>query len=462
MASESVGLDKRALGFWELLFQSISHISPIGALIANMTAIAAYAGSLMPMTFVFAAIAFFFLLVILIQFSRRIASAGGFYGYVRAGLGPRWGSRTGWLMVLTYWMVVNFFTLFIAGVLIPQTISYFFNVQIPAWSWLPLLILVQAFIWGMAYTSIKTSLRYSLITMVIGVVVMAIAAVGIIIHAGTSNNPGLFFDFGALHGSILSGVGVGIIFAMLSLGGASSAIYLAEETPTPKKTVTQAVVWAFGTCVILFLISAYALTVGWGPAHMATFASANLPGVELTRRAVGPLLAGLLVFFAFNAGLTGTLAPANAVVRIMFAMARDGTIFPERLAYVHPVHRTPTKAITTLAVGGFVVSLIAGLIWGPFTGFAILAITSTVAHFTCHILVAGSLPAYSAREKRLSIIKHVVPAVIASVLILTAFYLIMFPIRFPVELGPIFVAVWWLVGEWRLRTAQTTAAADNS
>lgn len=336
MASESVGLDKHSLGFWELLFQSISHISPIGAMIANMTAIAAFAGALMPTTFVFAAIAFFFLLAILIQFSSRIVSAGGFYGYVRAGLGERWGTRTGWLMVLTYWMVVNFFTLFIAGVLIPQTISYFFGLQLPVWTWLPLLVVVQAFIWGMAYASIRTSLRYSLITMAIGVTTMAVAIVGIIVHAGSANNPALILDLGALHGTVLSGVGVGIIFAMLSLGGASSAIYLAEETPTPRVTVTRAVIWAFSICAILFLVSAYALTVGWGPTHMATFAKSTLPGVELTRAAVGPVIAGLLVFFAFNAGFTGSLAPANAVARIVFAMARDEAIFPKSFARVHP------------------------------------------------------------------------------------------------------------------------------
>lgn len=454
VVTESVGLDKRALGFWELLFQSISHISPIGAMIANMTAIAAYAGALMPTTFVFAAIAFFFLLIILIQFSRRVVSAGGFYGYVRAGLGERWGTRAGWLMVLTYWMVVNFFTLFIAGVLIPQTITYFFAVQIPGWTWLPLLIVVQAFIWGMAYASIKTSLRYSLVTMAIGVVVMVVAAVGLIIRAGAHNNASLFFDLGALHGSALSGVGVGIIFAMLSLGGASSAIYLSEETPTPTRTVTRAVIWAFGSCVVLFLVTAYALTVGWGASHMATFATANLPGVDLTRSAMGPLLAGLLVFFAFNAGFTGTLAPANAVVRIVFAMARDHAIFPETLAFVHPVHRTPTKAIIILGGVGLAVAIGAGLAFGPFTGFAILAITSTVAHFVVHIMVAAALPAYSAKEHRLSIVKHVTPAVIASALILTAFYLIMFPVHFPVELGPIMVAIWWVVGEWRLRAAR--------
>ena len=55
------------------------------------------------MTFVFAAIAFGFSLIILITFSNHVVSAGGFYGYVSAGLGPLWGARADWLMVLTYW-----------------------------------------------------------------------------------------------------------------------------------------------------------------------------------------------------------------------------------------------------------------------------------------------------------------------------------------------------------------------
>ena len=456
MAESASSLDKNSLGFWELLFQSISHISPIGAMIANMTAIAAYAGRAMPMVFIFAAIAFGFLLIILVQFSQRVVSAGGFYGYVRAGLGARWGTRSGWLMVLTYWMVVNFASLFAAGVLIPQTAAYFFGVHLPTWTWLPLMVGVQGAVWGMAYLGIKTSLRYSMTTMAVGAAVMAAAAVAIVIHAGPANNPSLFFNFSALHGAVLSGVGVGIIFAMLSLGGASSAIYLAEETPTPRRTVTRALVWAFGLCAALFLLTAYALTVGWGPAHMATFATANLPGVVLTHRAAGAVLAGLLVFFAFNATFTGQLAPANAVIRIVFAMARDQSMFPSRLAFVHPVRRSPSRAIAVLSGAGFIVSMTAGLVFGPFTGFAVLAISSTVAHFICHIMVAVSLPVYESRRAKMRVLAHLVPAAIGSALILTAFYLIMFPVKFPVEMGPIIVAAWWLIGEWRLRTVGPT------
>lgn len=448
---ETVGLDRRALGFWGLLFQSISHISPIGAMIANMTAIAAYAGALMPMTFLFAAVAFFFLLAILVQFSRRITSAGGIYGYVKAGLGDRWGSRAGWLMVLTYWMVVNFSLIFMAGVLIPQTAAYFFHVRVPSWLWVPLVIVEAILIWGMAYVGIKTSVRYSLTTMAVGILVMAAAAVGIIVHAGSANDPTLFFNIARLHGTALSGVGVGIIFAMLSLGGASSAIYLSEETPTPARTVTRAVIWSFGICLVLFLLSAYALTVGWGPARMSGFATANIPGVELTRQAINPAMAGALVFFAFNASFAGTLAPANALARIVYAMARDNTILPTSLAHIHPTHRTPSRGILALGAAGVLLAIGVGLAFGPFTGFAILAITATVAHFISHILVNISLPAYTARHGHLSLTKHLTPAVIATALILIAFYLVLFPIHFPVVLGPIVVATWWAIGEWRLK-----------
>lgn len=458
-AEQAGELNHRALGFWELLFQSISQISPIGAMIANMTVIAANAGPLMPMTFLFAAVAFLFLLVILVQFSRRIATAGGFYGYVRESLGARWGIRTGWLMILTYWMVVNFAVIFISAVLFPQTLDYFFGVSIPSWTWVPIALAVYAFTWGLSYASIKLSLRYSLITMALGIAVMAISGVGIILHAGAANDPGLFFDFGALRGTALSGVGVGVIFAMLSLGGASSAIYLAEETPTPKKTVTLAVVLSFGISLALFLLSSYALTIGWGPRNMAGFAKANIPGVALTNRALGPAMAGALVFFAFNASLTGILAPANAVVRIVYAMARDGAMVPRRFAYVHPKHGTPTKAILGLGVAGAAVGIAAGLAFGPFTGFEILAITATVAHFVCHILVNISLPVYSARRERLSILRHAVPAVIASGLILAAFSLILFPVHYPAVMGPVLVAAWWLAGEWRLRRSPGSDAS---
>lgn len=183
---------------------------------------------------------------------------------------------------------------------------------------------------------------------------------------------------------------------------------------------------------------------------MTTFAQANIPGVELTRTAAGPLLAGLLVFFAFNASFTGQLAPANAVIRITYAMARDNTIFSKSFASLNAQHRTPTRIIVTLGAIGIGIDLFMGLIFGPFIGFTILAITATISHFIAHILVNVSLPVYQRKHHRLSW-NTLTPSIIATILILAAFYLVIFPIHFPIDFGPITVVIWLILGEIFLR-----------
>ncbi|MHB8296361.1 MAG: hypothetical protein ACYDH5_17460 [Acidimicrobiales bacterium] len=76
------GLRPGAVGFWQLTYQWISLVPPAGAMAATLTGAAASARGALPLTYVFSIVAAGFMINTTYQFSKRIASAGGFYSYV--------------------------------------------------------------------------------------------------------------------------------------------------------------------------------------------------------------------------------------------------------------------------------------------------------------------------------------------------------------------------------------------
>lgn len=436
-----------SVGFWQLTYQSISLVSPAGAMAATLTGAAAYALGALPLTYILAIIAAAFTINTTIQFSRHIASAGGFYSYVAQGWSPKAGILTGWLFVLSYGMVVTNAILFVAGVFIPGLVSYFHG-SLPSYSWLILMALMYLFVLYFAYRGIRPSLQYSLWTGAVEILVLIVVAIGIIISPHTQNTGAVFTHPSfAKHG--WSGVGIAMILAMFSMSGSSGAVTLGEETHQPHKLIRNAVMTSFAFAAGLFILMSYALTVGWGPSKMAGFAGASIPGVILARQDLGLIIGVVLLLFIINSLLAGSLAPQNSLVRMVYAFARDG-VLPQSLRRVHPEHRSPHVAVFWATILGFLVSLVAGLIFGPFNGFLVLATISSVALFVGHILANIALPLYYRRRGQVRWFVHGVAPAVSTILVLLGIWFTIYPFPWPIVLGPIVVAVWVLLGWWRI------------
>ncbi|NMP23203.1 APC family permease [Sulfobacillus harzensis] len=444
---ENQSLKSGSVGFWQLTYQSISLVSPAGAMAATLTGAAAYALGALPLTYILAIIAAAFTINTTVQFSRHIASAGGFYNYVSQGWASKPGILTGWLFVLSYFMVVTNAILFVAGVFIPGLVSYFHG-SLPSYSWLIIMALMYLFVWYFAYHGIRPSLQYSLWTGAVEILVLVVVAVGIIISPHTHNTAEVFTHPSlALHG--WSGVGIGMILAMFSMSGSSGAVTLGEEAHQPHRLIRNAVMTSFGFAAGLFILVSYALTTGWGPAKMSGFASASIPGVILARQDLGLIVGVILLLFIINSLLAGSLAPQNSLVRMVFAFARDG-VLPAPLKKVHPQYRSPHVAVAWATVLGFVISLVAGLLFGPFNGFLVLATISSVALFVGHILANIALPIYYRRRHQFRWFAHGVAPIVSTILVLLGIWFTIYPFPWPVVLGPIIVALWILFGLWRI------------
>ncbi len=86
---------------------------------------------------------------------------------------------------------------------------------------------------------------------------------------------------------------------------------------------------------LALVLPAYALTAGWGVAHMPSYARSPDPGLIVYRRYLGTAGWALLVLFTVDSYLTYMVAKVNAVTRIWLSAGRDGILF-RPLARVHP------------------------------------------------------------------------------------------------------------------------------
>ncbi len=445
---EKQSLDRNAVGFWQLAYQSISLVSPAGAMAATMTGAAVYAMGALPLTYIIGFIAAAFSINTTVQFSRKLASAGGFYAYASHGIGPRYGILTGWLFILSYFTVVTNGALFAGAVFIPGLVNLLFHVTWPNWIGYLITLFFIAFTYYFAWAGIKPSLKYSLSTGTLEIAYLLIIGIGLIVMAG-SHNTAIVFTTPKLAHHDWSGVGVGMILALFSLSGSSGAVALGEETRSPQKTITRAVITSFAFVGVLFVLLAYAQTVSWGPDKMNSFANASVPGVELVMQHFGIVWAIILALFVINSFLAGALAPANSAVRMMFAYARDGVIFPRSFAEVHGKNRSPHIAVHWMILTASIITFVFAGIFGPFNGFLVMVTISSVALYIGHLLANVAVTVYYVRLRQFRLIWHGIVPTIASLLVLFGIYFTLFPVAYPVIIAPL-VAIAWLFVGWVL------------
>ncbi|BAB59860.1 amino acid transporter [Thermoplasma volcanium GSS1] len=443
-------LKSNAVGFWPLLGQAIAMISPLGAVAATMTGSASIALGSLPLAYLIAIFAVLFWINTPYQYSKKIASAGGFYTYNRNGAGQYYGSISGYVLFFSYYMTYTNAILFITAVFIPGLFEIFFGITLTAWIWIPVLIAIGLLVLLPAYLGIEGSTKYSLASSIIQIALLVILSLTIIVIKGPANT---LEPFTPKPAGGFGPVFVGMILAIFSMSGSSAVVSLGEEAKQPKRNIRNALLISFLVTGVVFVLTSYALTIGWGISNMNTFAQSNpaagltvgqgVPGIIEALKYMGMPMAIAMMIFAVNSLYTGSLAPLNSAARMFFAMSRDG-IAPKVFAKTHGKYKTPHVALVFIAFTGILVSLIAGLAMGPFNGFLYLVTASAVALFIGHIMTDISLPVAFKKFREFSVLKHAVLPAISLVLLLIGIYYSFFPPTYPTNIA-IITAVIFMV-----------------
>jgi amino acid transporter len=456
-------LKENSLGLVGVTMQAITHIAPAIAALFFTQFLVTLAGLTAPLAYVAAVILVLALGNTLIQFSRHLPSAGGYYTYVSRALGARMGFLTSWMFVLYSPMaggvVCGFF-----GFIVASELQAVYNINLP-WLWAASIIVIGCTVAAFQYRGIELSARTLLVTGGLEMlIVLALALTGFLNPGPGGFSVSVFnpSNIGVSTALGFSGFLLGVVLAVQGLTGWEAAAPLAEETRDPKRNVPLSVILSIVILGVFLVFTYWGVMTGFGVDNVkGVQTSAVLPGLALANKLWGSAWWLILVAF-LSSTFAVTLATANVSTRMWYAMGRNGA-FPKFFAKVHPTLKTPTNAIfaqLTLTLGS---GLIAGWWFGRASGTA----APDVAFFFLSglVLVIGVAFVYLAanvgvivyywRERRSEFnwFFHVLLPVVSGIALLYALYEGFPPGCPPINCpadpyakAPIFDGVWLLIG----------------
>lgn len=419
-------------------------MAPVLAVVLNAPAAGPVAGAALPLSFLLAFIACLLVGNTVVQFSRRLPSAGSFYTFNSQGLGPAAGFFTGWLFSIGYAVLgPGLFTAF--GAFVHDYVLSTFNSNVPWWIFS---LAAMAIVFGLSVRSIKASVNLDLTLLGIEVVIFLVLAVAAIVHSGSGNTATVFLPSSSPSG--FSGVGLGVVFGILSFIGFDAAATLGEETRNPRRNVPLAVAGALGAVGVFYVFVMYALTAGYGltdPSKLDAFLNDPNPFVTLGQN-VTPWLLQPIELAAIAGIFSCFLAVHNTTVRVVFSMGRD-RVLPSSMGRVHARWFSPYRAIVAQTIFTIVVGLAAGAWLGPgATGaYGFTGAIGTVAIVIVYLASNVALIRYFWNKPERRLVTHVVVPVLGVLALAYPLYSVSKPGQaYPYNFVPWIVLAWIVAG----------------
>jgi amino acid transporter len=436
-------LEENAIGLLGATMQAITHIAPAIAGFFFTAFIVSLAGITAPLAYFIGFLIVLMLGSTLAQLAKHMPSAGGYYTYVSRAIHARVGFLVSWMYILYSPLVggplAGFFGFIVAGELKAN-----WNIDVP-WLWVASVLFFAPLTAYLQWRGIKLSTRFMVITGGIEMlIVFGLAISGFLFPPAGSGisldvfNPALI-PAGA-------GFSLAVVFTVQGLTGWEASAPLAEETQDPRRNVPLSVMLSIVIIGTFLVIVFWGVITGFGNDADAVVNSPVLPALGLAHRVWGA--AWIIILFAFlNSVAAVCLACANVGTRMWYSMARSGS-FPQALAKVHPVHKTPTNAILVQMALNVVAGLYVGAVWDPQTGFflatgLLLVLAVSFAYLMANLAVF----LFYWREKRdeFNWILHFVFPVLSSGVLLYAIYK-SFPLVSPFDVAPFVAGAWLVIG----------------
>ncbi|MBU2787868.1 APC family permease [Acidithiobacillus sp. VAN18-1] len=386
--TENTTLHKDVVSFWGLVGQSISGMAPTCDVVAFMTAGAAFALVAMPLSYLAAFLLMFIEVNTIYHLTKHRGSAGGYYSFVSAGLGPRAAMLTGFMVIFYQTLSVGGIPVYVGGVFLPA-LARSNGIALPSWFWIISILFFIGVPWLLSIAGIRPSIRVVALTSLLEIIFLVGSSLFIISQVAPTQ-PWAPFDATAVG---FKGVAMGMIFAITSFIGIGSHTPLGEEARGVRtqngRVIGKAALVSLTLVGAALVLSAYALTVGWGIHDMQSFARNGAPGVVVFQRYLGFWGAAALVILAINSAMADGLALLNGSARVLFAIARD-RLLHTRFAIVNG-QRAPQAAINLLAGLALSLAILFGLLFGPSNGFNVMTTAVLIGLVTAHTLMNVAL-----------------------------------------------------------------------
>ena len=284
------------------------------------------------------------------ELGSRMPDTGGEYMYISRAFGPFAGFMFGWSQLFIIRtsplaglaiVTVNYFTYFVEMTPVERIVAALF------------IILLLAIL---NYVGVHRAGFYQRLTTVLKVAgLMLLVVLGFTLDYGGDN---LLATAAAPTGTLgpVGNIIAAAFMVVFAYMGFERVGYSAGEMKDPRRTIPLTMFVGITAIVLIYVLAnlLYHQTLG-----MEGVRSSRIVASDTAVLLLGPLGAGFIaitVMISMTGSMNGTFMTAT---RVYYAMARDGLFF-KWLDYIHPVYRTPSRAIIAHAVWGTVILLFRG------------------------------------------------------------------------------------------------------
>ena len=300
------------------------------------------------------------------ELASAFPQTGGLYIFLRDTFSPAAGFLWGWAM---FWTMHSGIIAAIATVF-ARYAAHFLPLGPDGTRVVAVLAIVALTV--LNYFGVKAGSRVQ--TVLTGAKLAAIVVIVIVGFGGAAHAPATVPPAPSAGG--ISDFLLAMVAGLFAYGGWHMVTYTAGETVTPSKTIPLALMGgvAVVTACYVLLNLVYLAVLPIDVVRTSTRVAAEAADAVVGRGG-SAFMAGLVMMSSLGA-LTGIVL---AGPRVYYSMANDGLAF-RWLGYIHPVHRTPSRAIvaqgiwsSVLAATGAYRALFSRVIYTEWLFFALMA-----------------------------------------------------------------------------------------
>jgi amino acid transporter len=420
---------------------SLAGLAPTMAMALGTAFAASEAGAAVPLSYLLAMVGSFSLAYVVVRFARRYDVASGVaFTYVRGSLGKLAGFVSGWVYVAA-WLSSTAVVLAIGALSTSALLAR--NGTTVNWTWIFLVELV--IVTTLNYIGVRPSVRLLVLLELVSMLVVA----GVMIHViavGGSSGASLKPFEPSLSPKGWSGIGYGMIYGFSGFAGFEAAAALGRESRDPGRTIPRAIILSLLGAAAFYILVTYALSIGYGVNHAATWASDPAPLDTIVGRFTGSAWAqtidAMVAVSAFSSGL-GLITLST---RVLADISRS-KLAPRWLSREHPRFATPYLGVIGAALIAVALAFAIGLATTVSTMIGWLAGANTLGLILVYVMMSlGALrefrlqPAVPGRFADSMLARTGLPSV-AVLLLGYALYASVVPQpAFPYNLTPVAVA----------------------
>lgn len=365
---------KRVLTTPALVFFGLAYMVPLG-IFTTYGQVTVLSEGHLPIAYIITLSAVLFTALSYCRMTHALPLSGSAYSYVQKTFGGNLGFVVGWAQLLDYLFlpIINYIA-----------IGIFVHEAFPA---IPMSVIICSTILIVSGLNILGIRLVNSMNMLI--IFMQLVFIGIFLYLSFKTS--FTLDTEALLAPItlasnqMSGVFGGAAILCLAFLGFDAISTMAEETKDARRALPKAILYTVFIAGALFIIISYSAHLIY-PLWQDFIPNPDIASLAVMKKVGGAMMASSFIT-AYVIGVSASAMTSQAsIVRILYAMGREGVLPRPLFAYLHPRLNTPVFSIIFVAIASLLslilsLGMVASMIsFGALIAFTFVNLT-VIKHF---------------------------------------------------------------------------------